>query len=231
MKATTILALPLIGLALGTAVGVCRAEAPSSHAAQAPDSAPSPDQVLLAAAARGDVQAIRRLSSAGAELQTALSGAGSEWLFAAAADVTDRVRELPAAGCAVKAKEENACSPPHESVFSGHAEAVLLLLAAGVDARNKRGETPLHRAARNGHTDAMRLLLAAGADVNAKDENGRTPLHGAAEGGHTDAAGLLLEAGADANAKAEDGRTPLHGAAEKGNTAVAELLRAHGAEE
>ena len=78
MKATTLLALPLIGLALGTAVGVCRAEAPSSHAVQAPDSAPSPDQVLLAAAAKGDVQAIRRLSSAGAELQTALSGAGSE---------------------------------------------------------------------------------------------------------------------------------------------------------
>src|SRR6266571_4261560 len=83
----------------------------------------------------------------------------------------------------------------HVAALHGNAEAVELLLAAGVDGNgtNKYGATPLIYAA--GNPKKVRALLAHGADPNRASLLGTTPLIAAA--GYPNTAGslaLLLEA-------------------------------------
>ncbi len=101
MKATTLMALPLIGLALGTAVGICRAD---EFAVQASDSAPFLDQSLLTAAEKGDEEAVRRLLAAGADVNAKAQNGATPLHEAARRGHTGAVRLLVEAGADVHAK-------------------------------------------------------------------------------------------------------------------------------
>lgn len=70
--------------------------------------------------------------------------------------------------------------------------------------------SPLADAARHGSVDALRGLLAKEADPNKADADGWTPLHWAAsDEGSVEATRILLASGADPNAATRDGYTPL----------------------
>ena len=69
-------------------------------------------------------------------------------------------------GLAVFASPFRIEAPLDAAAWSGNAEAVRLLLAAGADvnAKNGLGWTALHEAVRLGHPDVAELLRAHGAE-------------------------------------------------------------------
>ncbi|MDQ6808327.1 MAG: ankyrin repeat domain-containing protein [Verrucomicrobiota bacterium] len=83
------------------------------------------------------------------------------------------LRENPAAAKTTDAKGNTAL---HMAALHGRAEAVHLLLRAGVstDSTNAEGMTPLMMAAEGGQIDVAKMLLKAGANPFLKDTRGWT---------------------------------------------------------
>ncbi len=119
----------------------------------------------------------------------------------------------------------------HDAAAAGDANAVDLMLLAGLDASspNAKSSTPLHLAAANGAADVVELLLGHGAAASAPNDDGNTPLHAALLRGHDDAARLLLARGAATDATSNSGLRPLAIAARRGNTAMVDALVEAGA--
>ncbi len=86
---------------------------------------------------------------------------------------------------------------------------VLMDAGASPASINNSGETPLHLAARVGHLPTIRLLLERHAPVNAASKQGRTALHHAAEGGKYDVCQHLIQSGAVVDIADAEGWTPL----------------------
>jgi ankyrin repeat protein len=160
------------------------------------------------------------------------------WIEAAGADDTARLRELLAAGTDVNAGADvNARSAAGVTALQtaagvGNPEVVALVLAARPDLEASCDQgmiqgTALTWAACQGHTEAVRLLLAAGAQVDAADGSGTTGLMKAAWWGHGDSVRALLDGGAAVNAANQCGQTALFAAAARGHRAIVQdLLRA-----
>ena len=89
-------------------------------------------------------------------------------------------------------------TPLVHASYSGHADAVRLLLDAGAipSMTTDDGGTALYWAASQGHDEVLRLLLDRGAEVDAMRDSEWTPLTAAIYNGHESVAELLLEAGA-----------------------------------
>ncbi|HUU90534.1 MAG TPA: ankyrin repeat domain-containing protein, partial [Phycisphaerae bacterium] len=108
---------------------------------------------IWAAAAQGNLEAVKRHLAAGAEI-----------------DATFIARGIPASGA----------TPLHLAVLCDQGEIAqfLIRMEANLNAKAKdeHGGTPLHWAAALGRIEMARRLIEAGADVNAKDNNGFTPL-------------------------------------------------------
>jgi len=90
---------------------------------------------------------------------------------------------------------------------------LLLNAGAAVDSREMCGQTPLHWAARKGRDDVIRTLLAFGADLDAEDTGRRTPLQYAIEQRCRSTVALLAGLGADLDHHDMFGSTPRKDAA------------------
>lgn len=170
--------------------------------------------VLLAAAAEGDLEAVRAALAAGCEV-----------------DAQDDASTL--------SDEVIGATPLIRACQAGQTEVVAELIAAGADIEKQSHAfptsiNPLMAAAEGGHLAVVQQLLEAGADIGAKNkgfEGGRMqPIHFAAEGGSADIVQLFLDRGGKANAKAADKVTPLHCAVSSGDLATVECLLAAGAD-
>jgi ankyrin repeat protein len=144
----------------------------------------TPNDDLLQATNRGDIEAVRKALEQGADVNTRISeGAGK----------TAPVLVIAAAG--------------------RHVEIVNLLLERGADVNAKvtegRGKdsTALMVALSNGNANLVKLLLEHGADTNAKNIGGMTILMIAAQVGDAEIIKLLMEHGADVNAKVTEGQS------------------------
>ena len=129
------------------------------------------------AAIGGDIEAVKELLAAGADVNAGNSF-GSTPLHAAALNGHKEIVELLTAnGASVNAKKSNGRTPLDIAADEGYKEIAELLIAAGADVnlKDKSGHTPLHSAAGRGHKEIAELLIAKGADVNAK-RDGETPL-------------------------------------------------------
>jgi len=108
---------------------------------------------IWTAAAQGNVEAVKRHLTAGAEIDGAFVAPG-----------------IPASGA----------TPLHLAVFCDHGEMAQFLIKRGANlnarAKDKHGGTPLHWAAALGRFERSRQLIDSGADVNARDNNAFTPL-------------------------------------------------------
>ena len=118
--------------------------------------APPPRVPLMdiwAAAAQGNVKAVKRHLAAGARIDGAFVAPG-----------------IPASGA----------TPLHMAVLCNQGDMAGFLIQRGADlnvrAKDKHGGTPLHWAAALGRVEMAVRLMEAGADINAPDNNAFTPL-------------------------------------------------------
>ncbi len=155
---------------------------------------------LYAAARDGDVEKVRLLLKAGADVNWANQNGDTLLIEAAHNGHTECVRLLLAAP-GIDVNKANLCgeTPLICAVYKGHTECVRLLLAApgiNVNKASSLKDTPLFAAASRGHTDCVRALLAVpGIDVNKSNLTGVTPLNEATDNGHTECARLIRAAG------------------------------------
>ena len=156
-------------------------------------------------AQRGDIDAIRRLAAAGA-------------------DVNEKKRTISVSGW----------RPLHFAADAGQVETIkeLVRLGAKVDAGDDQGDTPLMRAVeKNRPFPVIDALLELGANVNKYDKHGITVLDCAVVMGQEDMVGYLLKCGADLKGpKGSNLRGPLVEAVSIGNTKILEMLLAAGAQ-
>ena len=136
---------------------------------------------LMHAARSGQVEAVRALARAGADVDAQESWNGQSALMWAAAEGHVPVVDL------------------------------LIAAGADIHAPSNSGANPLLFAVRKGSLGAVRALLAAGADVNGRRPDGATPLLVAVVNGHEDLVDLLLDAGANPNAEGGSTRLTVQG--------------------
>lgn len=158
-------------------------------------------QSVFEAAREGDLELVRTMVAADAELVRATDDSDRTPLHLAAAYGHEQIIGfLLASGADVDAREEDGETPLHYAAWRSRLEAGRLLIGGGADVeiRNHWGRTPLLIVAREtGNVDMANVLLEAGALVNVRDEGGETPLDLAAWRGFADLVHLLLDAGAE----------------------------------
>jgi ankyrin repeat protein/ketosteroid isomerase-like protein len=144
-------------------------------------------QRLMAAVTTGDVDEVRRLIAAGAEID----------------------ERFPAVN-----GFNDAHTPLLVAARDGHTEIARLLLEAGADVNATEptfGAVPLHKAVYNGHVELTRMISAwPGVKLDFQGAtNGYTPLHDALWHGYEDCAMAVVKAGAALDIAGHDGKTPL----------------------
>jgi ankyrin repeat protein len=200
---------------------------------------PRQGRALIAAAGRGDLEAVRRHLAGGADVNARAPGCLTPLMAAARGGHLAVVRALlarkadPLAHTSIEPRATHrGATALYLAVAATQRAVAEVLLNAGVpvDRGNLEQETPLHLAASRGYVDLARKLIAAGADVNAKGAGHRRPLHVAIRGNRPALVKLLLEHEADPGARDKDGNTPLHTAARHHRVELIRPLVAAGAD-
>lgn len=190
------------------------------------------DRRLLSAAELGELDRLRELVAAGADVNTLEYESRTPLRLAVDQCHLDCVRELLAAGADVNARDKDGNTPLHYAaeVSSG---VLLELLAKGalIEARGHGGRTPLHEAAWVGNVDCVRVLLSAGASIKAKDVDGYSPLYFAALCGRLDCVRELLEKGATFNPNSKADIHTRETALSRGWVEIVAMLDARGREQ
>ena len=160
------------------------------------------DAPVADAAARGDLEAVRRLLREGADVNAPQGDGMTALHWAAERGDADLADVLLYAGARVDAGTRiGHYTPLHLASRRAGATVVEVLLDAGSDpnaSTTNSGATPLHLAAATGDPAVVEVLVGAGADVNGREGAwGQTPLIFAAASNRVAAMEVLLEAGAD----------------------------------
>ena len=189
---------------------------------------------LHAAAASGDVAAIRRLAGAREGLD-ARDGNGRTPLHVAAfRGQVDAIRALIAAGADPGLFDNQRYDAVTIVAVSDDVPALKALLASGASAKlttSRYDGTALIAAAHLGHDGIVRELIVVGAPLDHVNNLGWTALIEAVilgDGGkrHVETVRALLVAGADRNLADRQGVTPLQHARSRGYVAMVALLEA-----
>jgi len=148
-----------------------------------------------------DLEAVRELLRAGADVNAAQNDGMSALHWAAQNDDAPVIEVLLYAGANTAATTRlGGYAPLHLAGRAGNASALDALLTGGADADafTTTGVTALHFASASGRGDAVEILLLHGAAIDAGTTNeAHTPLVWATAANRLDAMRVLLEAGAD----------------------------------
>ncbi|MGH9386738.1 MAG: ankyrin repeat domain-containing protein [Vicinamibacterales bacterium] len=169
------------------------------------------DRELLHAAEDGDLEGVKELIDAGADIDASVDGDGSPLIAASRANRPAVVVELLNRGADVNFAVLGDGNPLIAAAAAGAEKIVDLLLSRGaaIDLVVPGDENALIQAAGAGHFAIVKMLVDRGADVNARvwvdhswhsDRDGqgewRTPLSQARHGRHDTIVAFLLQAGA-----------------------------------
>jgi len=186
---------------------------------------------MLAAAARGDAEGLKRLIAAGAPLDPVDAHKQTPLLVAVQNNHLAAAIALIEAGSNINAQAANMDSPWLLAGARGRTEMLRRMTSRGPDfsLRNRYGGTALIPACHYGHVDTVKLLLTTGVDVNHVNDLGWTCLLEIVilgDGGpdHVEIARLVLAAGANPNIADKDGVSPLAHARRKGQTEVVRVI-------
>jgi beta-lactamase regulating signal transducer with metallopeptidase domain len=194
----------LVG-AVRTAASPQANEARSSSRQQGPS---RQDRALYYASDRGDVEAVDRLVSQGADVNAVFASDGSPLIAAARAGHVSTVAALLDRGADPNLAVPGDGNPLIMAAREGHLAVVTLLLdrGAAVDLAVPADENALIQASGRGHLAVVQALVARGADVNTRiwadgslrspDDEWRSPLRMARRGGHAAVVAFLEARGA-----------------------------------
>lgn len=188
---------------------------------------------LVEAIRDGNLQAVKALIAAHADVNLALPDGSTPLAWAAYEDDAAAVDLLLNAKAKANTADQYGETPLTLACANGNPIITGKLLEAGADANAARwnGETPLMLAARAGNSQALRLLLDHGAKVDAVEaRKGQDALMWAAAEGHAEAVEVLLKAGAKPNTVSKGGFSPLIFAAQNGDIDTVTHLLADGAD-
>ena len=192
---------------------------------------------LHAAALRGDVAAIERLSSALRSALTVRDAHGRTPLHVATfARQREAVQALAAAGANLAALENDRYDAVTIAAVADDEATLRVLLAMGASAKlvtSRYDGTALIAAAHLGHDGVVRQLIAAQAPLDPMNNLHWTALIEAVvlgDGGirHQSVVRALLDAGASTRLADREGRTPLQLARSRGFDAMARMLEGAG---
>jgi ankyrin repeat protein len=169
------------------------------------------DQRLTQAAAQADVQLVRQLLAAPADVNAPDADGTTPLHWAVWADHSETVEELLRAGATATSPNAFGVTPIYTAAERGNARIIRRLLDAGAKANgaDRSGDTVLMAAVRSGSLEAVTALIEAGADVNAADPQlGHTVLMSAVRSDNAPIVKLLLARGATLEARTRVGAKP-----------------------
>ncbi|KAK2506050.1 hypothetical protein MC885_011778 [Smutsia gigantea] len=118
--------------------------------------------------------------------------------------------------------------PAQQVMMFGSPIIALELLKQGAspNVQDASGTTPAHDAARTGFLDTLKVLVEHGADVNTPDGTGALPIHLAVQEGHTAVVSFLAPE-SDLLHRNARGLTPLELAQGRGAQDLMDILKGH----
>jgi ankyrin repeat protein len=191
------------------------------------------NEALCQAAGSGNLDRVKELLEAGADINNHDGGNGATPLHLAARyNRAEIIRFLLKNGAVLDAKMGYDMTPLYWAASSCNPEATEVLIHAGADleARDSHEKnTPLIAICWGGNKECgvkiVRLLLEAGADPNARRKEDSTPLIFVARYGNIEMIKLLLDHGADPSLKRHDGMNAYQIALAGGHSEAAKLLK------
>ena len=194
-----------------------------------------PDGALLAAAERGDADAVALALRDGARIEARDGSGRTALLLASSGDHVEAAQVLVAMGADPDALDDQHDTPWLVTGVTGSVAMLEALLPARPDLAlvNRYGGVSVIPASERGHVEYVRRVVSTGIDVNHVNSLGWTALLEAVllgDGGerHREIVRILLEAGADPSIGDHDGITPLEHAERMGFEELASILRSAG---
>lgn len=193
---------------------------------------------LHAAAASGDLVAIKRLQAAGADVNAGDSYGRTPLMVATFRRQRDAAAALIEAGTDIDALENSRYDMLTIAAVAGDIEMVRLAIRAGANTglvTSPYDGTALIASAHLGHIEIVQMLIGAHAPLDHVNNLGWTALIEAivlGDGGfdHTTIVKDLIDAGADVDLADGSGTRPLTLARQRGYAAIVDLLEKAGAQ-
>ena len=145
-----------------------------------PPDPPNPNKELLLAAHRGELDKLKQLLDAGADVNYRNEDSMTPLMFAVTSDQLDIVNELIRRGADITTAAMNGATALHLAANFGHVDILKKIIDTHLaerdhlNAQDIRGQTALHGAAEGGMVNSVMLLLQKGADATILDDDGNT---------------------------------------------------------
>lgn len=166
--------------------------------------------LLMLACSQGDVELVKTLIAAGADVNYVSANRRSVLHIAVDHNQPAVVSALLQAGANPMQQAGNSAMPIHDAVWNNRVECVKALLPAykniNYSPDGAHNGLPLNLAIDRGWTTVVQAFIDAGMDLNT-NKYGTPPLIHAAASGKVNIVQQLLRAGADVNARAQNGQT------------------------
>jgi len=193
----------------------------------------------------GNIQHIKSLLAAGADVDAKDDEGATTMHYAAASDDITIVELLAAKGADINAEDKDALTPFNVALRLFRSDVAAFLYDNSAHANITDGDKTdlLVGASMFGVAELVDRLVAEGVDVNVTSlgpsyyfsdypyYHNWTPLLAAIYGGHEAIIKLLIARGADVNARDNTGRTPAQDTARRGHGQIVAILKKHVAEE